>query len=966
MQALIKSLLFSAVLLLLLGQSACRYPYYTPQAKKARKALKAEKKARKAAAAQLPASDSTTTASDEGLDQLPSTDPKARGGQKKETDKLVNATEQDDLPAIDSSQLALVAIDSSGQDSLLLAKSDSLPPIVFNPDSLDSPVQYDAKDSTIYDLMNQKIYLYGSAEINYGRYQLKAGYIEVDFLTSIATAQGFPDSTAPSGIREMPYFSDGNQKFEAKKIMYNFKTKKGKVFDTSTEQGDGYFLSKATKFISKSGDSTASSDVLYAGGCTYTTCDHKHPHFGLRSSRAKVIPGKLIVVGPSFIEIMGSPTPLALPFGFFPITNSRKSGLILSTNIDFSPNWGAGIREIGYYQVISDQMDLKLTGDFYTRGTFRVNLESNYKMRYKASGGLRISYARTVEDEPGTPDYSLLKDFNISWTHQQDAKAHPSQSFAASVNLGTSDYFRNTEPSANLTLQSTLQSSISYSKRFLGTPFSLAIAARHSQNTSSNTMNITAPQTTLTMNQIYPFQRKVQVGKQRWYERIGFSYSATANNSFQIADSLLFSADGLAEAMEEAKYSVVHSPRVNLSLKLFKYINIQPNISYQESWYFYANEQSFDPTLVITADTTFDDDDPTVISDIELDTTFGTLNEFRDYGFNAVRNFSAGVNMSTQLFATGTYNIGRLEKVRAVIRPNVGLNWRPDYQSDFWGYYGSVQTDSRYPDELTTYRRFDAVPSGGEQALLTYSLNSRIEGKLKRSRRDTSKQQNNKFPILNNLNVSGNYNFAADSLRWSTISLNANTTLFKMVNATFSMVFDPYIADQNTNTRLNTLEWTKNGRLARFTSGALALSTQINPNSLKQLFSDPYRSKSKKEEEAKSFDILQQLSLNYNLRFSRAYIEGVDSLQFTANEISMSGAFRLSKNWDIRIYRMGYDFDKKRITYPDFGFSRSLHCWEMGMRWQPEQRTWNFFVQVRPGSLGFLKLPVNKTRFDDY
>ena len=955
--------------MILFNATACQYPYNTRQAREARRNSKAFEKYRKAEAAKITDIDSNKTriASDTSKEEIKygvilppdstKTDTllppigKIRGGRKGGPDSLViNDSLRNELP-----------------DSLAL--NDSLPQpykkiIRFAGDSLAGPLRYSAKDSMIYDLSNKIIYLYGSAEVVYEAYTLEAGYIAFNFSTNIATAEGLPDSSGT--MREEPFFNDGSQTFNARKIVYNFKSKKGKVYDATTEQGDGYFLSKETKFVSKEADSNMVDDVVYAGNCTYTTCNHKHPHFGIRTMKAKVIPNKMIIVGPSYLEVMGTPTPLVLPFGFFPINNQkRKSGLILSTNVDFSPTWGVGIIGMGYYQAINDHIDFSITGNVYSRGSFALDAVSNYNWRYKASGSFSASYARYKSGFKEDPNYQLQKNFKLRWTHTQAPKAHPSQTFSASVDMGTSGYNRTlTTSSVNDALQSTFQSNISYTKRFLGTPFSLSVGASHSQNTSTNVMNITLPRTTLNMNQIFPFKRKNPLGEQKWYERIGFSYSMNANNSLQIVDSLLFTPDGIPEALKDAKYSIAHSPRLNFTFKLFKYINVQPTINYKEYWYFYSNEQQFNDTLVIQFDTLYDSENN--ILQIDADTTFGLVESMRDYGFNAVRDLNAGINMSTQIFATGTFNILGLHKVRAVIRPNVGFSWRPDYSTDFWGYYGQVQRDGRYPEEYNSYSRFDIAPGSGKQALLTYSLNTRIEGKFKRSRRDTtSKDPYRRAPILNNVGISGNYNIAADSLKMSTISLNANTTLFKLVNATVSFVFDPYAANINDNTRINTFEWDANKRLVRMTSGSLNLSTNLNTSSLKQLFS-PNKKQASVVKKTNDFEFFQGVSLNYNLRYNQRYINEVDSLMITANEISMTGKINLSKGWNIQVNRIGYDFSRKRLTAPQFTFSRNLHCWEMGMSWQPERKIWNFFLAVRPGSLGFIKVPVNKTQFDPY
>jgi len=520
LQKYYKLLLFGIICALFCLTTGCRYPYTTKKARVARRTArhfkqyqKAEAKRKAALLAKNPKAVKDTLSSTNkkrGKMGMVNTDTTQNDTLAIKTVDTSDSLVVQDSLLINSSDSALVNNDLN-QDSTLLS-SDSIPSpvkprqIFFAADSLAGPLQYHGNDSMIYDLRNRKVLLYGGAEVIYQNYELKAGYIELDFNSYIATAEGITDSLG--NRRQEPFFNDGNQKFTARKIAYNFKSKKGKVYDASTEQGDGYFLAKEIKFVSNEADSSTNNDIIYAGNCTYTTCNHRHPHFGIRSSMAKVIPNKLIIVGPSYLEIMGTPTPLVLPFGFFPITKTRRSGLILSTNVDNSSRLGLGILGMGYYQAINENIDLKLTGDFYTRGTIRLNASSNYNIRYKSSGNLTLTYARTKIDERGTPDFSLTQDFLLRWTHTQASKAHPSQTFNANVDFGTSSFYRTTTTAAEEALRPTLQSSISYTKRFLGTPFSLALGASHSQNTNSPTMTITLPRTTLTMNQIFPKTEK--------------------------------------------------------------------------------------------------------------------------------------------------------------------------------------------------------------------------------------------------------------------------------------------------------------------------------------------------------------------------------------------------------------------------------------------------------------------------
>lgn len=983
LQRYYKIWLFYIVLLII--YTGCAYPYNTKQAQKARQAQRLAQKQKKTTVQDtIPAIANI----DSILSNIPTTVDSIKSTIADSTIVVViDSTSKDSVPTIilkDSINkkpvITIPEVDSINQpleDSLTIDSStvvdsfatDSLPPldsltvdsfsavvldsnsnvplIVMSPDSLNVAVQYAAKDSMVYDVIARRVYLYGEAEVVFERYNLSAGHIIFDFATNLATATGIKDSTGK--MSQFPVFDDKSQKFESRKIIFNFKTKKGKVFDASLEQGNAYLLSKATKFIS-GGDTTSVNDILYSQGCLYTSCDHKIPHFGIRTTKAKIIPNKLLVFGPSFLEIMGTPTPIILPFGFFPITKDRRSGLILSTDFDFSPQWGPGLRGIGFYLGLSKYWDLSVTSDLYVRGSYRLHVDSRYRKKYKYNGNISINFSSQVQDEKGTPDYELRRDFNIRWVHTQDQKAHPSQTFSTNINFGTASYFKNNSLNVNDVLQSTLTSSISYNKRFVGTPFSLSARMNVSQNTANRRMTITLPQLDLRMNQIFPFKRQKAVGKSKWYERIGLSYNMSARNSGSTIDTVLFQPGGIQDFLDNMDYDIRHSPNLSMSFKLFEYINIQPSVRYTGYWYFYANDQYLDPTPVI--DTTTGDT-----------TAFGTVVTNRNYGFYTVHDFGASINMNTQIFATGTFNIGPLNKIRGVFRPNIGFTWKPDYTTDNWGFYDSVQVDTRYYDDYTRYSRFRSHPTGEQQAAITFSLAGRFDARMHKSKRDTvSQEPYKKVVLLNNVSISGNYNFMADSLRLSTINFSANTTLFKYIGVTFSAVFDPYTADIDNNRRLAVFEWTKNKRLARLTTANLNISTRLSPQIIESIFKGKKQQNSttpKKNKQA--FQLIQSVGINYNLRIQQQYFEGVDSMVIASNEISFSGGINLSKGWQIQVGRIGYDFSRQALTFPDFTFSRNLHCWQMGLNWQPQRETWNFYIRVNPSSpLGFINIPQRK------
>lgn len=850
---------------------------------------------------------------------------------------------------------AIALNDSTGLDSIAQAtrmKASIARQVRYSKDSLDKPVQYESADSMIYDLLTRKVYLYHNAQVFYEQYSLKAGYIEFNFLTNVATATCLVDSAGNEV--ECPIFNDGTQEFTSRRIEFNFKSKKGKVYDASTQQDDGYLVSDATKFISSDVDTFGSQpqSILYSQGCLYTTCDAPHPHFGIRASKAKIIPGKLIVVGPSFLEIMGSPTPIILPFGFFPITKNKRSGLILSMDVDFSPQIGPGIRGIGFYWGESEFFDLKVTGDFYMRGSVRARAESQYNIRYKSSGKVTLSYTRIQQDYRGSTLYSLQQSFNIQWQHRQAAQAHPSQSFSAMVDFGTGTFYQNTFNDAESVLKPSFSSNIGYTKRFLGSPFTLTIRASHTQNTQTRIMTINAPQATLNMTQIFPFKRKKVSGKTRWYENIGFSYRVSANNRMTTTDTALFKPGGLQDALSNMEYRISHAPSVRLGIKLFEALNIEPGITYGQNWFFYRKRQELNTAPILNP------------NDVTDTTSYGTVETIRDYGFFTTHNFSANLGINTRIFATGFFNMGALRQVRATFTPSVTATWTPGYENAYAYYYDTVQIDTRYPARQRRYSYFDGVnPPLETTARLTYSLDTRLDAKIRRSKRDTTSEDPiKKVALFPALNFRGNYNITADSNHLSPINFNANTTLFKKLTLTFNATFDPYAANPENNQRIADWEFDRTGRIVRTTQMQFNASTGLSSRDLKAIF-EP---KNNNSEGTSGFDFLQSMRIQYNLVVNNLYINGVDSSILTTHQVGLRGEINLSKGWGISIGNIGYSFKDQRITFPDFRFRRDLHCWQMELSWQPERQTWSFHIKAKSGTLGFLKVPVKREFYDTF
>jgi hypothetical protein len=471
------------------------------------------------------------------------------------------------------------------------------------------------------------------------------------------------------------------------------------------------------------------------------------------------------------------------------------------------------------------------------------------------------------------------------------------------------------------------------------------------------------------VNRIAPFEKKNSGGKQNWYEKIGFSYSVQARNTIMATDTTIFTR----AALNDAQYGVKHNIPVSTNFTIFKYLQVSPSINYSEKWYFNTSRKTFNNTEIIRADTAFDANKD--ILSITQDTTFGTVESFQQNEFKSLREFNAGVSISTQLFGTlNNLKIGRLRAIRHTVKPSISYNYTPDYTTAFWGYFDEVPIDTRYPEDLQRYSIFEdgiygSASAGGLSSSIGFGINSLLEGKIQEKGDTTNAPKNfKKIQMLRGLSLNGSYNFAADSLKLSTIRFSGNTMLFKKITVSFNATFDPYAANTSTNGRINTFELLENNRLARVTSAGLTLTTSLKWSEIQNILQgktneDQGDSKANPAT-SKGVNYVDNIRIGYDIRMSQKYFDGVDSTFLSTNNLSLSGTVNLTSQWKITVSRIGYDFVQKQLTYPDFQFYRSLHCWEMGTSWQPSRGTYSFFIRVRQAPLDFLKIPYGRGNYD--
>lgn len=840
-------------------------------------------------------------------------------------------------------------------------------------DALDDVVDYGAADSMWFDAKNKQVHLYGAAFVKYTTLNVKAGYILLDYTKSEITAEGFPDTTGQ--VTGLPELQDGEQNFTASRLRYNFKSKKGIIYEARTKQEDMYVLGAKAKFIgSDDATDTLSRNTIYNQDALLTTCDDPHPHFGIRTKKLKVIPDKLVVTGFSLLEIGGIPTPLALPFGFYPITKTRKAGLIIPRDFEFADAEGLGIKDFGWYQPISDHMDATLLLNAYTSGSWGLAGTLRYNKKYAYTGDFRLRYNNRVSEDKTAQKISA-KSFGLTWTHNQDGKAHPTKRFGGSVNIETNrDQNRNRNDFQSV-YRNTLSSNLNFSQSFPGKPFALNAGLTHSQNTQTRVMDISLPNVTFTMQRIFPFKSKEGGGKERWYEKISLTYSSRFQNNFRTVDTLLFSR----QTLENARMGMQHTASTDFTFKLFKYINIAPRLDYEENWYPYSIEKTLKDEIRYVYDTIVDGDAFIVVID-SAKTQWGVDTTLRKWGFNSFRKYNAGVSANTALFFTKQFKKGWLRGFRHTVKPSVGLGFGPDYsQAPYRNYYRTVETDLRPAFNGTlSYNIFDDAVYGRPPAattrrdiILNYSLVNVLEFKHFSARRDTVLKKR----IFDNLTFSGTYNLTADSLQWSEISTGGLFRFFKgVVNLTWNARFDPYIADAK-GRRIDRLVLKEKGKLWRTSAFGVQLNTAFTIKQIRGVFSGkdedastvPSRSRATVRDDLlgwfDDFRINHSISLN-RLLIPTGYGTERDTFVIGRNNISVAGSIPLSSKWSINISNIAYDFQSKQLVYPDLGFTRDLHCWELSMSWQPVRGTYLFTINVKPGTLDFLKIPYRKNNFD--
>ena len=834
-------------------------------------------------------------------------------------------------------------------ESLKISKKDSIASDSIISDEtagFDAEVEYTADGyiNLVQNSSGNKIIMYDNAQVKYKDIDLKAAYIELNRDSSIIYAVGKPDSTGV--IFGKPVFKQGEQEFEADEVRYNFKTKKGIVSGVVTEQEGGFVHSGRTKLLN---DSTY---CLRNG--KYTTCDAEHPHFWLEMTKAKVLSNKKIVTGPAYLVIEDLPLYFVfIPFGFFPSSPKFSSGLLMPSYGD-EINRGFFLRDFGYYWAANDFFDVALQGDLYSKGSRGVKLRTNYRLRYKFSGSFDLKYYKNVFGDKGLPDYKTQNDFAITWSHSMDSKSSPSQTFSASVNFSTSSFDQNNSYTTENYLTNTKQSSISYTKRWENTPFNLSANMRHSQNSRDTTISLTLPQLTLNMSRIYPFKSKNRSGKEKWYEKIGMSYSMDMQNTIDTKESKLLSSS----IVSDWKHGVKHSIPISTSMKAFKYITLSPSFNYAERWYTQQIRKRYNETT----------------KKIEVSDTI--------YGFTRNYDYSFSVGASTKIYGNFLpWNPkSKIKGIRHVMTPSISFSLKPDFGNPALGMYENIEyfdsngfpVSYRYPyHEGSVY----GTASAGRSGSIGLNLNNTLEMKKVNTKDTISNEAFTKIKLIDQLSFSGSYNLAADSLNLSNINISARTKVAG-VDLNFGAILDPYAMQDGH--LINQFEFSRSGKLARLTSANMSFGLSfkskegkekekaeetLTPEQKKEIDQKKLREKSGEIPEYADFSVPWDLSFNYSFRYNKPDPE--KSSQITQT-IDFNGNVSMTKQWKIG-FSSGFDVQKFQVTFTQFNIFRDLHCMQMSLNLVPfgYRQSYSFTIRATSTLLQDLKLSKRQSSYDN-
>tara|TARA_B100001741_G_scaffold108953_1_gene89653 strand:- start:1837 stop:4395 length:2559 start_codon:yes stop_codon:yes gene_type:complete len=832
---------------------------------------------------------------------------------------------------------------------------------------IETTINYSAKDSIFYDLKSQKIKLYGNSKIDYGEINLEAYEILVNWNDKTLDANYLTDSTGKKIGK--PIFSEGNQSYETDKITYNFDSRKAKIKGIVTQLDDAYMQGEDVK--------KNEEDELFISHAMYTTCNLEEPHFHISSGKIKVIPGKKVVSGPFHLKFGDVPTPLGFIFGMFPQPKKKVSGLIMP-NYGEEKRRGFYLRDGGYYFAVNDHIDLRLTGDVYSKGSYGMTLGSSYKKRYSYSGNLRFNYNKSKLGDFENP--STSNDFSFSWSHTPDAKGKSSR-FSSSVNFQTNSYNQNKNlvySDFNESINAQFNSNISYTKTFKGSPFNLSANLRHSQNVQTKKVNLTLPDVSYNMSRIYPFKNLGKLGKtalgkisisHRFNGKIELTNGSVGNSlsglnilnsSNNFSEQIDFNMDNLNSIIDRSKIGGKHTIPISTSFNLLKYFTVSPSVNYNEIWYFKKLSYNYNE----------------LEDGIEIDTT---------NSFQRAWSYSSAFALSTRIYGTVFFKKGKIKAIRHVISPEISMSFSPDFTKPKFGYYENVQINSEGDTKLLSkYENFlFGSPRIGSSASMNFYIGNNLEMKVV-DKNDTI-SGTRKIKIFDNLSFSSSYNFLADSFRLAPVRFSTRTSFFKrLINLSVSGNIDPYTfkldSISENSSGIKNVYQRRVDELAYKNNQGIGSLAYINMSLGFRFSAKDFRSEDEEEKDSSfgtreeidyiNSNIAEYIDFNVPWSINASYNLNRRKLGFRdptiTQTLTFSGDVSISEKTKIS-FRSGYDFKFKMLTQTSINATRDLHCWRINFSWVPFGRfqSYNLSINAVSALLQDLKLEKRSRFFDN-
>lgn len=812
-----------------------------------------------------------------------------------------------------------------------------------NSETLTEQIKYNAEDSVVALPLEGKALLYGKATVNYGGTNIEAEFIEIDYAKSMILAYGKKDSTGKAIGN--PVFKDGDETMEAEKIMYNLKSKKGKIFNALTKQGELLVIGKEIK--------KDSLNNVYFKNMRCIPCQDADARTAFKATKAKAIPDDKIITGPMFLEIGGVPTPLGLPFGYFPNTKKQANG-ILPPTFGNSAERGFNLQNGGYYLGINDKTDMTIRGDIFANGSWGLKTKNDYNILYKSRGSINLSYSHfNIGDKDVPKTFSQQKAYQIGWLHTQDNKSDPSIRFSANVNyVNNQAYNRFNAINSGQYLTNTFLSNVNFTKTYKLS--SLSINAAHSQNSANRQVDITFPSLTYNVNRIFPFKRET-AARQNVFDKLGLSYLLEARNTLSGRDTSVFKGSPL----DSMNYGIRHSIPISTNFNILKYITATPALNLSSVMYTKTIRRQFYSEVVKTG------------AENKDSTVYGVRTDaVRDFAAAYDANFSTAFN--TKVYFDYLFNKGKVKQIRHLLIPTITYNYRPDFGEDQYGFYRNVQKDTT--GNSYRYSIFEkgiyGGPTTGKQNAISIGLNNNLEAKLKQ-KSDTGITYK-KVVLLQNLGLNGSYNFAADSLKMSVISLSARTVLFKYFDVVASSGFDPYVYNKTSKTRVDKFTVHEDGRLARLTGATFAVNTSIGSNMLEAMRktrqAPDMTNGAENGAETNPNETQEQLPWNLRISYNLSLMNDDDRKLQPTQTLNFSGDLMPTKFWKIGI-TSGFDFTNQKLSYTSVNIYRDLKCWEARIDWIPfgPRKSYNLTLNLKSSMLSDFKIPKRSIpRLDEY